>query len=241
MAPTLEVVEPVSSALAMALAPMTPDDLSLIDDTLFSSQLLSNILVKNYQGQSASEAQFYFLFFAGSGAGGIGLSQIPKIIEELNLIRQLSKQGVSEVGNSVSSNFLVSLLYPSDISEKDVLNAIAKLPSGDQINERGSSDSYVASKGYVVQSDFLEALNGCNPIASYALYQAVSKGKGKTVSPIEVDDAIALYKADKGDLTQFTKDFEASALTKVSSYATLAFLLFVTFDLIIETGLLAFT
>ena len=60
----------------------------------------------------------------------------------------------------------------------------------------------------------------------------MTKGSGKTVSPDVVDEQIALYKAEKGALTQFSKDFQASVVTKLSSYVTLAFLLFVTFDLI---------
>ena len=240
----LTVPQQLSSAVSpLALAPVSPDDVSLLGDAfLSSSQFLSSILVKKYQTGGAAEAQFYFLFFAGSGAGGIGISQIPKIVKELNEIRTLSKEGVTEKGDPVSKNFLVSLLYPSDISQKDVLKAITKIPSAEQINKRGNSDSYVASKGYIVQKDFLQALEGCNPIASYALYQAVSTGRGKTVSPIEVDETLAIYKAEKGAgaLTSFTKDFQKSALTKISSYVTLGFLLFLTFDLIIETGLIAF-
>lgn len=232
-------ISPAASPLA--LAPVSPDAVSLLGDAFSSSShFLSSILVKKYQTGGAAEAQFYFLFFAGSGAGGIGISQIPKIVKELNEIRTLSKEGVTEEGDPVSKDVLVSLLYPSDISQKDVLKAINTIPSAEQINKRGNSDSYVASKGYIVQKDFLQALKSCNPIASFALYQAVSTGRGKTVSPIEVDETLAVYKAEKGALTQFTKDFQKSALTKVSSYATLGFLLFVTFDLIIETGLIAF-
>lgn len=219
------------------------EDVSTVSDAISSSShVLSSLLIKQVEPENA-EKQFYFLFFAGSGAGGIGILQIPKILKELGVIRKLSKEGPTEGGEGVAKNPLVSLLYPSAISKKDVLKVISKVPKADVINKRGSSKAYFATKGYIVQDDFLEACKGCNPIASYAVYQAITKGSGKTVSPITTDERMALYKAEAKSSTtldQFLNDFQAAAFTKVLSYTTLLFLLFLTFDLIIETGMNAF-
>jgi hypothetical protein len=213
---------------------------SLTDDAIVSTSLSMSLLLKETDPESA-KAQFFFLFGAGSGAGGIGLAQVPRIVKELQLIRSVSNEGPTQGGETLSTNPLVSLLYPKQVSLKDLRQVVSKIPPAAKINAQGTSTSYFASKGYVLQSDFLLALQkaSCNPLASYAAYQAISKGSGKCVSPDDVDKSVKAYKTET-NLQQFTKDFETSAFTKLSSYVALAFLLFVTFDLIIETGMTAF-
>jgi hypothetical protein len=211
---------------------------SWTSEAIISTSHSLSLLLKETDPDNA-KGQFFFFFGAGSGAGGIGLAQIPRIIKELQLIRSLSNEGPTQGGETLSTNPLVSLLYPKPVSLKDVQKVISKIPPAATINARGSSTSFFATKGYVVQEEFLLAMASCNPLASYAAFQAISKGGGKCVAPDDVDKSVSVYKAEK-NLQQFAKDFETSAYTKVSAYAALAFLLFVTFDLIIETGLTAF-
>lgn len=98
-----------------------------------SSHYLSSLLVKQIDADNA-KAQFFFLFGAGSGAGGIGLAQLPKITKELSFIKILSEAGPSEGGETINTNPVVSLLYPKKLSVKDVQKAIAKIPSAAKIN-----------------------------------------------------------------------------------------------------------
>ncbi|CAB9516104.1 expressed unknown protein [Seminavis robusta] len=221
------------------LAAITPDQI----DALTSSSHSIAGLLKQINPDNA-KAEFFFLFGAGSGAGGIGIAQIPRIVKEVSLIRTLSQEQGAPAPDeeTVPTGPLVSLLYPNKLSVKDVQSVVQSIPAAAKINEQGESTSFFASKGYIIQEDFLLALsrqknNNNKPLTSYAAFQAVSKGTGKTVSPDDVDTRVAEYKQD---LQQFTADFETSAYTKLGSYAALAFLLFVTFDLIIETGIQAF-
>ena len=207
-----------SSSSLLGMTPFLPNDIitiattssvaidSIVGDTssssssccsCYSSHLLlsSYSLLKKADPESAV-AQFYFLFFAGSGAGGIGLLQIPRIAKELTLIRELAAQekrlteakaakttkttNKPNSGSLSTGNPLVRLLYPSALSVKNIQQVIAKVPKADIINQKGSSTSYFASRGYIVQDDFLQSLKGCNsPYAAYALFQAITEGKGR--------------------------------------------------------------
>ena len=131
-----------AATTSLNLLAVGPNDVSMFGDALSSSShVLSNVLFKNNMDPDSAKAQFFFFFFAGSGAGGIGLTQVPKIAKEWNFVRSLSKEGPTEGGESISKSPLVSLLYPFAISQKDVLKVISKIPKGEQINQRGSSDS----------------------------------------------------------------------------------------------------
>lgn len=188
--------------------------------------------------------QFYFFFFAGSGAGGIGLAQVPRITGEFKMIRDLAAQGPAEGGPplaALTNSPVYKLFYPQPLSEKDVRKVLAKVPTSAKITAQGTSKSYFAAKGYVVQEDFLTALKGCNPLATYATFEALSSGSGKCISPDEVDAKMAEYRKDiDAGLQQFAKDVQGACLKKLSAYGTLAFLLFVAFDLIVESGIAAF-
>lgn len=206
-----------------------------------TSHALSALFPEATANKDLAKTQFFFFFFAGSGAGGLGIAQIPKILAELKMIRDLSEEGPTEGGDSLQTGPLVSLLYPKKLSEKDVRKVLAKVPTSAKIVANGKSESYFASKGYVIRDDFLLSLKGCNPLASYALFQAIAQGRGNCVGPDEVDDKLQGYKQDKEELKAFVADFNESVQTKLSSYAALAFLLFITIDIIVETGFAAFT
>jgi hypothetical protein len=207
-----------------------------------SSHVLSRLFTKEMDPEDA-RSQFFFFFFAGSGAGGIGLAQIPRLYQEIQEINDLAKFGPSQGGAALTTGPLVSLLYSSPLYEKDVAQVISKIPSAAKISAQGTSESYVASLGYIVQSDFVAACSGkgktggCNPYVASLVFEAMTGGKGKCVDPDEVDAKTALYKSSVQNLL---KDLQGAAATKLTSYGTLAFLLFLTFDLIVESGIQGF-
>jgi len=203
-----------------------------------SSQLISRLT--QYQDKEAAQGEFYFFFFAGSGAGGIGLAQIPRIYSELSSIRALAGEGPSEGGEPVNAG-LSSVFYPT-MFRKDIEKAIAKIPSSAKISAQGTSTTYLASKGYIDITDFVASLakSGCNPLASNALFEALSGGGGSCCSPDVLDEKLAKYRSANDSVAAFVSDLQSASLTKLSAYGGLAFLLFLIFALIIESGTTAF-
>lgn len=239
-----------------ALPSITAHSATLVSDAIHSTTtfsnnghvLLANLLLKELDPETA-KPQFFFLFFAGSGAGGIGLSQIPKIVSELNYIKALADQGpTSGTGNgdekTLSTSPFYSVLYPKPLYIKDVQRVIQKIPSSTKINQQGKSESYFASLGYVVQEDFFQAMKGCNPLAVYAAFEALSGGGGKCINPDQVDEKVQTWRmagtSNDAELSVFAADLQKATISKLSAYGTLFFLLFVTLDLIVETGINAF-
>lgn len=233
--------KPTTSAPSLVTTPLVAMMPEISDQLTYaitcSSHLLSKIFIEEMDPEDA-KAQFYFFFFAGSGAGGIGLAQIPKVYKELQDLKELAKVGPSQGGEALKTGPLVSLFYSQPLYEKDVQKVISKIPSAAKISAQGTSSSYMASRGYVVQSDFVAACKGCNPYAASAVFEAMTAGKGKCVSPDIVDEKTALYKSS---FQTTLKDLQSAAIVKLSSYGSLAFLLFLTFDLIIESGIQGFT
>lgn len=93
--------------------------------------------------------------------------------------------------------------------------------------------------GFVGRQDFCDAAerSKLNPLAAYAVYDALSGGKGSFVSPTIYEETLGEWKKEGGALTGFKKKLEAAVLTRVSSYAGLAFLLLLTLDFIVENGI----
>ena len=212
---------------------------------LLSSTGLFNEKVKELDPDEA-RAQFLFYFFAGSGAGGIGLTQIPKLFQEIQELKDLSLVGPSQGGEALNVGPLVSIFYSPPLYEKDVVKVISQMPnSAATISAQGTSTSYMASMGYVVQSDFVATCKGCNPYAASAVFEAMSGGKAKCIQPDDVDAKTNLYKqssgGDGGGLTSMVQDLQGAAATRLGAIGTLAFLLFLIFSLIVESGLQAFT
>ena len=154
-----------------AIPPAELHDASILES---SFHLISRLTQE--RDKETAQGEFYFFFFAGSGAGGIGLAQIPRIYSELSSIRALAGEGPSEGGEPVNVG-LSSVFYPT-MFRKDIEKAIAKVPSSAKISAEGTSTTYLASKGYIDISDFTASLakSGCNPLASNALFEALSGG-----------------------------------------------------------------
>eukprot|EP00563_Minutocellus_polymorphus_P018780 CAMPEP_0197716516 /NCGR_PEP_ID=MMETSP1434-20131217/1385_1 /TAXON_ID=265543 /ORGANISM="Minutocellus polymorphus, Strain CCMP3303" /LENGTH=257 /DNA_ID=CAMNT_0043300891 /DNA_START=20 /DNA_END=793 /DNA_ORIENTATION=+ len=235
---TLAFTAPQNSARSSSSLNVIPPELHDASILESSSQLLSRLTQE--MDKDTARGEFYFFFFAGSGAGGIGLAQIPRIYSEAKSVRALAGEGPSEGGEPVNVG-LSSVFYPT-MYRKDIEKAIAKVPPSAKISAQGTSTSYLASKGYIDQSDFVMSLkqNKCNPLASNALFEALSGGSGSVVSPDVLEENLAKYRSESDPVATFVSDLQSASLTKLGAYGGLAFLLFIVFALIIESGVSAF-
>mmetsp|Transcript_7632 Transcript_7632/g.15355 ORF Transcript_7632/g.15355 Transcript_7632/m.15355 type:complete len:269 (+) Transcript_7632:1799-2605(+) len=238
--PSLRTQKSLPRSASLALSPESILDQHIVhaaSSAVDSSSHIISSLTRQVDRETA-KGEFYFFFFAGSGAGVIGLAQIPRIFEELSGIRALAGEGPSEGGEAIGGG-LSSLIYPT-IYAKDVEKAINKVSSGETISKNGKATSYLASRGYVDRDDFVESLKGCNPLASYALFEALSNGSGGVMSPDRLDENVAMYRASSDPVAAFNTALQAATTTKLAAYGGLAFLLFIVFALITESGMNAF-
>jgi len=167
-----------------------------------------------------ARGEFFFFFFAGSGAGGIGVLQLPKFLKYITDNRSLDGVGPTNGGETIDTG-IASLVYPT-LYQSDVAAILEKLPAAETIVARGNSNGYLASKGYVVRDDYYSALEGCNPLSKSATFDALTRGKGDVLSPIEFGESLAKYRSRTEDLVA---DLQAAALTKLGAFSTLLFLL----------------
>lgn len=185
--------------------------------------------------RDAARGEFYFFFAAGSGAGGIGAAQLPRFFQYINDNRSLDGVGPTEGGQTFNTG-IASLVYPT-LYEKDVSKILKKLPKAETIVAKGKSTGYFASKGYIVPQDYFQALEGCNPLAKRATFDALTRGSGDALSPIVFQESLEKYR--EGTDT-FVSDLQAAALTKLSAFSALLFLLSGLAYVIIDDGIKAF-
>ena len=189
--------------------------------------------------------RFWFYFFAGSGAGGIGIAQLPNLFREADVARATAGSGATRGGAALNAGPLVGIYYASDISSRDVADAIAKAPTADFISRRSQSEGYAARKGYIVQSDFLREMEAkkCNPLASCVLFNAISTGKGGIVSPVVYEEKLLAYRegATAGDVAKsFVGDLNSFLAVKAIAFVGLVFCLLVDFGLVAKNGIEGF-
>jgi len=201
-------------------------------------ELLLSLTLKEGNADFA-RGEFYFYFAAGSGAGGIGLAQVPKFFQWITDNRSLDGVGPTAGGTTLETG-LASVVYPT-LYEKDVSQIIQKMPTAERIVSRGTSQGYMASKGYIVREDFNLALKGCNPLAISATYDALTRGSGDALSPVRFQEAMDQYRAaDNKGTNVLVQDLQAAALTKGSAFVALSFLLFILFFAIGNAGIRGF-
>jgi len=126
---------------------------------------------------------------------------------------------------------------------KDVIQAIEKAPNAEFITKRSQSVNYLASKGYIDRRDFIrEMVEGkkCNPLASCAVYDAISAGKGDLVSPDVYDEKLAVYRGEGGVGTKFVGDLNGFLAVKVGAFLALVFCLIIDFGFIAKAGIEGF-
>jgi len=189
--------------------------------------------------------KFWFYFFAGSGAGGIGLAQLPTIFREAGVARATAGTGSTLGGAALNAGPLVGIYYDNEISQADVADVIAKAPTAEFISSRSESVNYMASKGYIEKGDFIKEMEAkkCNPLASYVVYDAISSGKGGLVSPVVYEDTLAGYRDGRsaGDIpASFVGDLNGFLAVKVGAFIGLVFCLFVDFGLVAKAGIEGF-
>eukprot|EP00581_Thalassiosira_minuscula_P000935 CAMPEP_0183745408 /NCGR_PEP_ID=MMETSP0737-20130205/66225_1 /TAXON_ID=385413 /ORGANISM="Thalassiosira miniscula, Strain CCMP1093" /LENGTH=266 /DNA_ID=CAMNT_0025981075 /DNA_START=130 /DNA_END=930 /DNA_ORIENTATION=+ len=197
-----------------------------------------------------AQQRFWFYFFAGSGAGGIGIAQIPSIFNEASVARSVAGTGSTLGGAALDAGPLVGFYYDNEISSADVADAISKAPTAEFISSRSESLNYMASKGYIEKGDFIKEMGAknCNPAdaiskaptAEFIFYDAISTGKGGVVSPIVYEDKLSSYRegVSGGDVaSSFVGDLNSFLAVKVAAFFGLVFCLLVDFGFIANAGI----
>ena len=189
--------------------------------------------------QGQAKAEFILFFFGGSGALGIGGAQVPKILKEYDGIRALGG-GSTLGGDDLDCNPLATLGYPEPLKIKDIQQIIKECPPVDQILAKGLKKTYMAQLGYVEKGAFDEVLKNCNPLARYAIFEALSGGGGaNVVSPTQLTSKIDAWRNGDG-LDLFKGELLNANLKKFSAFGVFAFLIALVLDLVIESGFNAF-
>ncbi|KAL7547593.1 hypothetical protein ACHAWF_010876 [Thalassiosira exigua] len=230
---------PNSPAPSAASAPVSSSSLSVHPFSL-PDFLLSDEAVPT--AAEYARTKFWFYFFAGSGAGGIGIAQLPAVFRDATEARALVGTGSTLGGASLDAGPLVGAYYQSELSIGDVANAISKAPAAAFISERSQSKNFLASKGYVERSDFLREMEGskCNLLASCALFDAISSGKGGLVSPVAYEEKLAAYREGGDGTGAFAGDLNGFLAVKAAAFLGLVFCLIVDFGLVAKAGIEGF-
>eukprot|EP00585_Thalassiosira_rotula_P012245 CAMPEP_0196130660 /NCGR_PEP_ID=MMETSP0910-20130528/958_1 /TAXON_ID=49265 /ORGANISM="Thalassiosira rotula, Strain GSO102" /LENGTH=283 /DNA_ID=CAMNT_0041390009 /DNA_START=64 /DNA_END=912 /DNA_ORIENTATION=+ len=192
--------------------------------------------------------KFWFYFFAGSGAGGIGIAQLPTMFSDAAAARATAELSGSTTrgGATLDAGPLVGIYYDAEISMEDVADAIAKAPSAEFISSRSESLNYMASRGYIERGDFAKEMEvkGCNALASCVVYDAISQGKGGVVSPVVYEDKLEAYRSGIGNgvggdvvASSFVGDLNGFLAVKVGAFFGLVFCLFIDFAFIANAGI----
>jgi hypothetical protein len=245
----------------------------LLDGDPLVSLGATTTIVDNVISPLAEEARgkFWFYFLAGSGAGGIGATQLPNLFRDVASARDAAARGIisstssnnkkssSRRGSSgnmtktkLNAGPFVKLYYNSDIDTTDLSNAIKSAPSATDITKRSTNTNFMASRGYIVQSDFVKEMESkkCNPLASYVIFDAISGGKGGVVSPVVYDEKLASYRkeiaaaaggVDGGSSASvFVRELNSFLVVKFGAFLGLVFCLLVDFGLVAKNGIQGF-
>jgi hypothetical protein len=214
-----------------------------------------------------ARGKFWFYFLAGSGAGGIGAAQLPSVFRDANEARAAAaaaaaaaanggggrggKIGRGRVGGGETSTTtldagpFVRCYYDADMNVESLIDAVNGAPKSSYISGRSRSKNYMASKGYIERSDYVREMNerGCDPLASYALYDAISAGKGGVISPVVYDDGLAAYGEmirDGRFARSFAVDLNGFLAVKLGAFVGLVFCLFVDLGFVAKNGIQGF-
>jgi hypothetical protein len=189
-----------------------------------------------------AQTSFFFFFFAGSGALGIGGAQVPKILDEFKEIGELSGDP-SAGGKSFELNAVESFGY-GDIKEEDVKNILSCFPTVAEIQAKGNGKSYLAQKGYLERAGYEKAMaenlmkleRPVNRLAMYMVFTALTGGGSAVVcSPQAVYEKVPQWKGE-GGLDALRQELSATQSKRIGAYSFFAFLIFLVLDLIVETG-----
>lgn len=144
-------------------------------DAIIQSFSFTECILKKVDIAEA-RAEFWFFFFAGSGALGIGIAQIPKILKIYDEISQLGGSDLTLGGEDAPTNPIATIGYPEKMKANDINQIIKDAPSSEVIASLCEKKSYLASLGYLEQQAFYKALPDSNPLAKYAIFEAMTAG-----------------------------------------------------------------
>lgn len=199
------------------------------------TSLIINLLQRVDPSQARSE--FFFFFFGGSGALGLGFKQIPGLIAEYQKVQAL-KGGASRGGEDLQINPFATIGFPEPLKVDDINDILKDFPSVETISANGPKRSYLAQRGLLEREGFVKSLPNKNPLAVYAVYEALAKGGGDLASPTEANQFITRW--TKEGLEAFKSDLTAATTRKYAAYSVFFFLIAVVLDLIVESGINAF-
>lgn len=200
-----------------------------------------------------ARGKFWFYFLAGSGAGGIGLAQVPAVFRDASSARAAAaaarrKTGGGGAAAALDAGPFVRLYYDLEIYTEDLVDAIRRAPTSQYISGRSTSKNFMATRGYIERGDFAKEMDtkDCDPLASYVLFDAISAGKGGVVSPVVYDEKLEAYREGtvagwgKAVASSFAVDMNVFLAVKLGAFVGLVFCLFVDFGLVAKNGITGF-
>lgn len=201
-----------------------------------SFTMLTSILQRVEPSQAKGE--FFFFFFGGSGALGIGLAQLPKLIGEWNRIQDL-KDGPTLGGEEMSLSPIATIGYPESVKTSDIQKIIDEMPPVQTIVDNGPKRNYFATLGYIEREGFVNSFDDkTNPVALQAAFDALGKGGGEMANPTDFQTIFDGWK--ESGLDGFKSDLLSAQLRKYSAYFVFFFLIALVLDLVVESGTNAF-
>lgn len=206
---------------------VTLDDVSMLT-SLFTSTT----------NKAQAKGEFFFFFFGGSGALGIGGAQIPKLLEEYNNVQKLGGSDITQGGPDLEASGLATIGYPEKLKQADIQQIIDEMPDMQVVLDAGPKRNFLAKQGYLEREGLAAALPQCNPLALYAVFDAMSKGGGDMANPAEAAEAYKNWK-DNG-LQAFASDLTSANGRKYAAFGVFFFLIFIVLELIVESGINAF-
>lgn len=209
-----------------------------LGDASFYTSLLQKV------EPSQARGEFYFFFFAGSGALGIGFAQLPKLLEQYQAVQDLAG-GPTAGGETVECGPLATIGYPEPLRKADVQYILDNMPSTQAISAKGKKASYMSQLGYLEREAFYQCLPKANPLAMYAVFEALAEGSGDLAAPQTVSAIYETWQQQKavetgGDVKAFSNALQKAFFRKYSAYTVFLFLIGLVLDLIIESGIQGF-
>jgi hypothetical protein len=198
------------------LSPANPSSPSP-SSSLTKVNTLPEAFTHNYED---ARGFFYIWFFGGSGGVGVALRQFPAQYAKFQQLLSMKNDEPTLGGTTIGISPLC--LYPRDLSKADLDKVLNNKLTVEQMVQKGPKVNYLSQRGYLCYPSFVDANKGCNPLTVRAVFDAMSTGDN--VSP-----DVAQTKLDefKNDTSPDRAVFKNSLLqTKLSGFASIAFLLF---------------
>ena len=95
---------------------------------------------------------------------------------------------------------------------------------------------YLAQMGMLEREGVTSSLPNVNPLAVYAVWEAVSGGGGDLASPVVVEERLAVWRTE-GGIESFKSDLTLARGKRYAAYLVFGILIATVFDLVIESGM----